>query len=105
PSEALIGKAIERDRDKWIVATKFGHKFHSYMNRTEPRSPADVREQLELSLKALRTDHVDLYQYHSWGDEQFFDPSVQAELEKMLREGKVCHLGNSVGSNANLKQV
>src|SRR5438874_522687 len=64
-SEAFVGNAIARDREKWIVATKFGHKFISYMNRTEPRSPADVREQLEASLKALRTDYIDLYQYHS----------------------------------------
>jgi len=104
-SEAFIGNAIARDRDQWIAATKFGHKFISHMNRTERRSAGDVREQLESSLKALRTDHIDLYQYHSWGDEQFFDLDVQAELEKMLREGKVRHLGNSVGSNANLKQV
>jgi aryl-alcohol dehydrogenase-like predicted oxidoreductase len=104
-SEAFIGKAIARDRDKWIVATKFGHKFHGYMNRTEPRSPADVREQLESSLKALRTDVIDLHQYHSWGDEQFFAEDVQAELEKMLAAGKVRHIGNSVGKNSNVKQV
>jgi len=104
-SEAFIGRAIERDRDKWIVATKFGHKFHGYMDRTEPRSPGDVREQVESSLKALRTDFVDLLQYHSWGDDQFFADDVQAELEKMLATGKVRHLGNSVGKNTNLKQI
>ncbi len=104
-SEAFIGNAIARDRDEWIVATKFGHKFHGHMDRTEPRSPADVREQLESSLRALRTEFVDLLQYHSWGDDQFFAQDVQAELEKMLREGKVRHLGNSVGKNSNLKQV
>src|SRR4051812_22244865 len=43
-SETFIGNAIARDRDQWVVATKFGHKFHGYMNRTEPRSPKDVRE-------------------------------------------------------------
>jgi aryl-alcohol dehydrogenase-like predicted oxidoreductase len=104
-SEAFVGKSIARDRANWIVATKFGHKFHGYMNRSEPRKPADVREQLESSLKALRTDYVDLYQYHSWGDDQFFADDVQAELEKMLTEGKVRHLGNSVGKNDNLKQI
>ncbi|MEM6316003.1 MAG: aldo/keto reductase, partial [Planctomycetota bacterium] len=42
-SERLIGAAVERDRDDWIIATKFGHKYHGFMNRTEPREPADVR--------------------------------------------------------------
>ena len=104
-SERLIGGAIARDREKWILATKFGHKFHGYMNRTEPRSPAHVRQQLEDSLKALRTDHVDLYQYHSWGDAQFFDADVQAELEKQLAAGKIRHLGNSVSKNNNVTQI
>jgi myo-inositol catabolism protein IolS len=104
-SERLIGAAIQRDRGKWIVATKFGHKYHGYMNRTEPREPADVRKQLEESLRSLRTDYADLYQYHSWGDEQFFDDDVQAELEKQLTAGKIRHLGNSVGKNSNVKQV
>ena len=28
-SEQFVGRAIERDRDRWVVATKFGHKFHA----------------------------------------------------------------------------
>jgi myo-inositol catabolism protein IolS len=104
-SERLIGGAIQKDRGNWIVATKFGHKYHGYMNRTEPRSPSDVLQQLEDSLKALRTDYVDLLQYHSWGDDQYFDNAVLEAVTKAKKDGKVRHLGNSVGSNANLKQV
>ncbi len=104
-SESLVGKAIEGEREKWVIATKFGHKFTGNFQRAEPRSPADVRQQLEDSLKALRTDYIDLYQYHSWGDEQFFDDDVLAELRKMLDEGKIRHLGNSVGKNDNVRQV
>lgn len=104
-SERLIGAAIQKDRGNWVVATKFGHKYHGYMNRTEPRSPSDVLTQLEDSLKALRTDYVDLLQYHSWGDDLFFDNAVLEAVTKAKKDGKVRHLGNSVGSNANLKQV
>ncbi|MEM8873182.1 MAG: aldo/keto reductase [Planctomycetota bacterium] len=104
-SERLIGNAIADDRDHWILATKFGHKFHGNMDRTEPREPKDVRQQLEESLQALRTDHVELLQYHSWGDEEFFRDDVLAELHKLKDEGKYLHLGNSVGSNTNAKQV
>jgi aryl-alcohol dehydrogenase-like predicted oxidoreductase len=105
-SEQLIGNAIEaKDRGDWIIATKFGHKFQGFLNRTEPRSPKDVRKQLEESLKALRTEYVDIYQYHSWGDGQYFNQDVHAELEKMMEEGKVHHLGNSISKNDNVKQV
>jgi aryl-alcohol dehydrogenase-like predicted oxidoreductase len=95
-SENLIGGAIQGARQDWVVATKFGHKYHGMLDRTEPRMPADVQTQLEESLRALRTDYIDIHQYHSWGDEQFFNDDVQAVLEKALAAGKVRHLGNSV---------
>lgn len=104
-SESLIGKALEHQRKDWIIATKFGHKFDACFTRREPRSPADCLTQLEDSLKALRTDYVDLQQYHSWGDNQFFDQDVLAVMHKAKDQGKIRFLGNSVGSNANVKQV
>src|SRR5438105_4599105 len=100
-SEALIGQAIRRDRDKWIVATKFGHKYHGYMNRTDERSPADAVRQLDESLWALQTDHVDIFQYHSIRDAEFDSPELQQTLKRLKRQGKVRHIGNSVGSNDN----
>src|ERR1041384_6406519 len=81
-SEQLVGQAIHKNRADWIIATKFGHNFAGLMQRAEPRSPADIQAQLEGSLKALQTDTIDIYQYHSWGEGQFFDEDVQAVLEK-----------------------
>ena len=46
-SERLIGNAIARDRGQWVVATKFGHKYHGHMKRTDERSPKDAVEQLQ----------------------------------------------------------
>jgi aryl-alcohol dehydrogenase-like predicted oxidoreductase len=99
-SEAFVGNAIQRDRDKWIVATKFGHVFHSPFNRTDERSAKDVREQVTKSLAALKTDRIDLLQYHSVRDSEFMDESVRDELSKLVREGKVRFVGNSIGSAA-----
>jgi aryl-alcohol dehydrogenase-like predicted oxidoreductase len=99
-SESLIGQAIEKNRGDWIIATKFGHKYNGFLDRSEPRSPGDVRQQLEDSLKALRTDFIDLYQYHSWGDDQFFNDDVNAELVKAKSAGKIRHIGNSVRGNS-----
>jgi len=104
-SERLIGKAVERDRAKWVIATKVGHKFHANFERTEPRSPADLVEQTETSLKCLRTDYVDIQQYHSWGDDTFFDQDALATLLKLKDQGKIRHIGNSIGSNQNVKQT
>src|SRR5205823_4140935 len=92
-SEQLVGRAIAGKRQDWIVATKFGHRFEGLLKRSEPRSPSDVQKQLEGSLTALGTDYIDVYQYHSWGEGQFFDEGVQRVLEDALAAGKVRHLG------------
>ena len=63
------------------------------MNRREPRTPADIVQQLEESLEALRTDYVDLYQYHSWGNKDFDHPEVWDMLAEAGEEGKVRHVG------------
>ncbi|MGN6626013.1 MAG: aldo/keto reductase [Tepidisphaeraceae bacterium] len=104
-SEALIGRAIEGQRKDWIIATKFGHKFHGNFNRTEPRKPLEIIQQLEDSLRALRTDYVDILQYHSWGDDQFFNEDVLVALLRAKEQGMIRHLGNSIGSNQNVKQT
>src|SRR4051794_34261914 len=104
-SEALIGNAIQRDRDKWIVCTKFGHVFHGHLNRTDERKPEDAVKQLEESLRALKTDHVDLLQYHSIRDEEFDNEELQQTVIRLKEQGKVRHIGNSIGGNAGPHQI
>ena len=98
-SESLVGGANKGRRDRWVVATKFGHRFHGHMNRTDERSAADARRQLDDSLRALQTDYVDVYQFHSVRDAEFDDPELRRFLEDAVKRGKVRHLGNSVSSN------
>src|SRR6266478_4453349 len=45
-SESLIGQALERlgQRDEWVIATKFGHRFHSFMNRSDERDVGHARQ-------------------------------------------------------------
>jgi len=104
-SEKLIGNAIRRDRDKWVLATKFGHHFHGFMDRTVHYEPADVLAQLEGSLRALQTDHIDLYQFHSGDNEKFQTPGLWDLLQKQVQAGKVRHIGISVSPNDNLFQI
>ena len=105
-SERLIGQAIKGQREKWIVATKFGHRFKPNFERDNLFGPAQVQEQLEESLRSLKTDYVDLYQFHS-GTDQMFDMSGLWEmLQKQVKAGKVRHLGISISSKLeNIYQV
>jgi aryl-alcohol dehydrogenase-like predicted oxidoreductase len=104
-SEELIGRSIRGQRDKWIVATKFGHQFHDNFDRTDRWSASDVLSQLDASLAALQTDYVDLYQFHSGPDEAFDNDELWEALAEQVRLGRVRHLGISIGKNDNLHQT
>lgn len=104
-SESLVGQAIEDNRDSWILATKFGHRFYEKFERTDDFSPQGVIDQLDASLEALRTDYVDLYQFHSGPDAAFDNPDLWAALNEQVRAGKIRYLGISIGDNDNLHQT
>ncbi|MDQ0253405.1 aryl-alcohol dehydrogenase-like predicted oxidoreductase [Evansella vedderi] len=105
-SEKFIGNYLSNDkREDWIVATKFGHQFHANFERTNHWSAEEVLTQLEDSLKALKTDYIDLYQFHSGSDESFKNDELWTMLDKQVQAGKIRHLGISIGSNQNIYQT
>ncbi|GIQ63765.1 aldo/keto reductase [Paenibacillus cisolokensis] len=105
-SEKLIGGYLRRDRrEDWIIATKFGHHFHAHLKRDDRSSAEDVREQLEQSLRALGTDYIDIYQFHSLSDERFNNDDMWTMLDKQVQAGKIRHLGISIGYNGNIYQT
>jgi aryl-alcohol dehydrogenase-like predicted oxidoreductase len=108
-SESLVGDYLRRhDRSRWVVATKFGHRFHSFMNRTEDFSADGVRGQLDASLHALQVDAIDLYQFHSGSDEVFHNQELWSMLQAQQRAGKIRHLGVSIigkGSEAQAREA
>jgi aryl-alcohol dehydrogenase-like predicted oxidoreductase len=96
-SEKFIGDYLSRrDRSRWIVATKFGHRFKSFMSRDDDFSVAGVRAQLDASLKALRVGTIDLYQFHSGSDALFQNQELWTFLAEQKRTGKIRHLGVSI---------
>lgn len=96
-SEKLIGNYLSRrDRSKWIVATKFGHRFKSFMSRDDDYSLDGVQKQLDDSLKALRVDVIDLYQFHSGTDAMFHDQKLWDFIAKQKQLGKIRHIGASI---------
>jgi len=96
-SETLVGDYLSRhDRSRWIVATKFGHYFHAFLRRTDDYSAEGARRQLESSLRALRVDAIDLYQFHSGPDAAFRNDELWKMLDQQKRAGKIRHLGVSI---------
>jgi len=86
-SEERIGKAIAGRREQVVIVTKTG-----------ARDRATAQEHLELSLKRLNTDYIDLWQFHgvsTWeAYEQVLGPNGAMEAaQEALRMGKIKHIG------------
>jgi aryl-alcohol dehydrogenase-like predicted oxidoreductase len=64
-----------------------------------------VLRQLEDSLRALHTDHVDLYQFHSGKDAHFRTDGLWEALLAEQQKGKIRHLGISLSPNTNTYQA
>ncbi len=104
-AEELIGRAIAGDRERWIVATKFGHQFRAPFGRKTDYSPDAVVRQLEASLRALRTDYVDLYQFHSSPTELLDTPGLWETLHRQVELGRVRALGVSIRDSCHVEQI
>ena len=104
-SESFIGNSIRNQRDKWIVATKFGHHYHGFMDRTRHFHPENMVKQLDESLKSLRTDYIDIYQMHSGTDDEFQIDGLWDALHRQVEIGKIRHIGLSISGNDNIFQT
>ncbi len=91
-SEEFLGEVLEGRRDRVVLATKFGGD----MGDGEPArgSRAYIHKAIEASLARLRTDYVDLYQYHTPDNVTPFEETFGA-LEELVQQGKVRYVGHS----------
>jgi aryl-alcohol dehydrogenase-like predicted oxidoreductase len=85
-SEEILGEALQANgqRSRVVLATKF----------TFGVSRNQILEQCHASLRRLRTDYIDLYQFHSSHPTIPIDESLRA-LDDLVRAGKVRYIGTS----------
>ncbi len=96
-SEDLLGQVLDGRRDRVILATKFGMDMRGANGEPsdEPRgSRAYVERAVEASLRRLRTDRIDLYQYHAPDGVTPVEETLAA-LDDLVRAGKVRAIGSS----------
>ena len=99
-NERLVAKAIAGNRDKYIIATKFGVEIDDEGIRTGKinGSKSYLRKAVERSLLNLNTDYIDLYYLHRLDANTPIEETVDAMAE-LVKEGKVRYIGLSeVGS-------
>jgi aryl-alcohol dehydrogenase-like predicted oxidoreductase len=92
-SEALIGEALAGRRAEVVLATKFGMAMDD-SGRRQGGSRRYIMEEVEASLTRLRTDWIDLYQFHRPDPKTPIEETVRA-LDDLIRAGKVRYVGCS----------
>jgi aryl-alcohol dehydrogenase-like predicted oxidoreductase len=92
-SEEIVGKALQNRRDKVLIATKAGLDW-SGEGIVRNSAPARLQQELEDSLRRLKTDVIDIYQIH-WPDEATAFEETAKTLEAFRRDGKIRAIGVS----------
>jgi aryl-alcohol dehydrogenase-like predicted oxidoreductase len=103
-SEQLIAEALHPYPDGLVVATKAGFTRPGPGEWTAVGRPAYLKQQVELSLRNLRVDRIDLIQLHRVDPEVPLEDQVGAFAE-LREQGKVRHIGLSEVSVDQLEQA
>ncbi len=95
-SEEVIGQALAQDsrRSRWFIATKAGHLPYDQSRFKSAWEKENLRFCLESSLKRLKTDHVDLYQWHDAPGTEWRETAYES-FQKFKKEGKIRWFGLS----------
>jgi aryl-alcohol dehydrogenase-like predicted oxidoreductase len=91
-SEEIIGRAVQADRDRWVLATKIGYPAGSTL--ASDLSRKYVMHAVDRSLRRLGTDYIDLYYLHRDDPTTPLEETVHA-LADLIHQGKIRYFGVS----------
>ncbi|MDX1606061.1 MAG: aldo/keto reductase [Candidatus Competibacterales bacterium] len=92
-SEAIVGRAIVAERDRWILATKVGNPTGDGPNQ-RGLSRRRILQAVDASLARLGSDWIDIYYLHREDPATPLEETVRA-LADLVRAGKIRYLGVS----------
>lgn len=102
-SEVLLGRALRSKRENVVIATKCGLRWQKEeIKSIEKKTTREsILQEIDLSLKRLQTDYIDLYQVH-WPDENTAIEETMGALLEIQKAGKIKHIGVS---NYSVEQI
>ncbi len=103
-NEALVARALHPYRDDLVIATKVGNLRPSPEEWVPLGHPAYLKQQVELSLRRLRVDRIDLLQLHRL-DPAYPIPEQVGALAELQQAGKIRHIGLSEVSVDELEEA
>lgn len=92
--EEIIGELIQPDRDKMVVATKYGFIDQQLDVNAVGNHRKNIMRSVEGSLKRLQTDYIDLLWLHCPDGLTPITETLRV-LDDLVSQGKVCYLGIS----------
>jgi aryl-alcohol dehydrogenase-like predicted oxidoreductase len=109
-NEELVGRAVNERREQYVIATKFARRMDAAkagdMSTIGPLdgSAEHVRSSIDISLRCLGTDYVDLFYQHR------VDPNVPIEetvgaMGELVAQGKVRHIGLSEAAPETIRRA
>ncbi len=93
-SEEIVGEAVARHRQEWIVASKAGYGAAGGLPNRSGLSRKHLFNAIEASLTRLGTDYLDLYYLHREDHQVPLEETVRA-MGDLLRQGKIRYWGVS----------
>lgn len=104
-SEIVMGQWMQEknNRHELIIATKGGHPDLGTMHISR-LSKKEVTQDLEESLKALKTDYIDIYWLHR-DDEKLPVSTIMEYLNRFVKEGKIRYFGCSNWKVSRIKEA
>ncbi|MFC9927229.1 aldo/keto reductase [Streptomyces sp. NPDC127190] len=100
-TESIIGNWFAQGggrRDKVVLATKvyahMGADGDDVWPNHDKLSALNIRRAVDASLKRLRTDHIDVYQFHHIDRNTPFEEIWQA-IDVLVQQGKILYAGSS----------
>ena len=103
-NERLIAETLHPYPRGLVIATKGGQTRPSAGQWVPDGRPEHLREACEGSLKRLKLERIDLYQFH-WPDPKVPVEDSVGELARLRTEGKIRHVGVSNFSADELQRV
>ncbi|WP_114240713.1 aldo/keto reductase [Dyella sp. C9] len=92
-SEEVVGRALQAQRDHWVIATKFSHPAGQGPNG-QGQSRKWIYQAVDASLKRLGTDYIDILYFHRTVLDAPLEEGVRA-IGDLIRQGKLRYFGLS----------
>ncbi|MEU1391959.1 MULTISPECIES: aldo/keto reductase [unclassified Nonomuraea] len=93
-SERIVGELIAKERDRYVLTTKYTLSMDGDDPNASGNHRKNLRRSVEESLRRLGTDYLDVLWVHIWDPATPIEETLRA-LDDLVRAGKVLYLGFS----------